>query len=432
MKRLRQTMSSLIRLAIGVCIVFFLIKGINKTSTTATFTIVPSSTASKDAVYADQQDATSATQISVLDATDTNTTLRSLITTKGKDPLSPSGTLYRVSGTGTDTIPYTAVEQHPHGMQQLQESFSVMSTNWPLALAGLLLFGVCLAICTVRWKLVLHAQGLELSWPKTINVFMIGTFFNAFLFGATGGDVVKSIYVARETGHKKTEAISTVFIDRVVGLVALVLLSVVTMLMNLTFFLATPITQLALWFMGSMFAAILVGFGVLFAMRRLLDRSAFFRRFVETKVGSILLRIYESFYICLARPAVFVRTLLLSLANHLCFLVVMYVLGRSLQIELRFIDYLLLAPTINALGSIPLTPGGLGVREYFTVVFLGAAGVAAVRALPLSLTIYATMLTWSLLGGVFFMFFGGRVKDADAGGEAPDEPASATPDPAHP
>jgi uncharacterized membrane protein YbhN (UPF0104 family) len=127
-----------------------------------------------------------------------------------------------------------------------------------------------------------------------------------------------------------------------------------------------------------------------------------------------------------------VRTLLLSLANHVCFLTVMYVLGRSLQIDLRFIDYLLLAPTINALGSIPLTPGGLGVREYFTVVFLGTAGVAAVQALPLSLTIYATMLAWSLVGGVFFMLFGGGIKNLETDPEGSGEPASEAPGPGRP
>ena len=43
-------------------------------------------------------------------------------------------------------------------------------------------------------------------------------FFNAFLLGSTGGDLLKAYYAARETHHKKTEAVVTVFVDRIIGL----------------------------------------------------------------------------------------------------------------------------------------------------------------------------------------------------------------------
>ena len=62
---------------------------------------------------------------------------------------------------------------------------------------------------------------------------MIGIFFNNFVPGLTGGDFVKAYYVSRET-HKKTEAITTVFLDRAVGLFALSTLAAVMVLVNIT------------------------------------------------------------------------------------------------------------------------------------------------------------------------------------------------------
>ena len=80
-------------------------------------------------------------------------------------------------------------------------------------------------------------------------------------------------------------------------------------------------------------------------------------------------------------------------------------LGRTLQIPNPFLDYLTVFPIILSVASLPLTPGGLGVREGAAVVLLGAAGVASSQALPLSLMVYLATLGWSLFGGVIFLFY---------------------------
>jgi uncharacterized membrane protein YbhN (UPF0104 family) len=80
-------------------------------------------------------------------------------------------------------------------------------------------------------------------------------------------------------------------------------------------------------------------------------------------------------------------------------------------------DYLSLGPTINAVGALPITPGGLGLRELAAVTYLGIVGVPAVKAMPLSLMLYATMLFWSLFGGVVFMLSSGKKPAVAAGDE---------------
>src|SRR2546430_8221736 len=54
-------------------------------------------------------------------------------------------------------------------------------------------------------------------------------FFNAFLLGSTGGDVIKAWYVAHETHHKKAEAVATVVVDRLIGLLALFIITLIMM-----------------------------------------------------------------------------------------------------------------------------------------------------------------------------------------------------------
>ena len=95
------------------------------------------------------------------------------------------------------------------------------------------LVGLALWLGVVRWRLVLEAQGLELSLARATRISLVAQFFNSFLLGSTGGDLIKAYYAARETHHRKTEAVTTVFVDRLVGLWAMLLFAGMMMLPNL-------------------------------------------------------------------------------------------------------------------------------------------------------------------------------------------------------
>ena len=92
--------------------------------------------------------------------------------------------------------------------------------RWPASLLCVLL---TILLGVARWRLVLEVQGLHLPWGRATGITFVAQFFNSFLLGSTGGDVIKALYAARETHHKKTEAVVTVFVDRLLGLWAMLL-----------------------------------------------------------------------------------------------------------------------------------------------------------------------------------------------------------------
>src|ERR1700677_3945837 len=94
------------------------------------------------------------------------------------------------------------------------------------------LVGVALFLGVVRWRMVLEAQGLHLPLGRATRISLVAQFFNSFLLGSTGGDLIKAYYAARETHHKKTEAVTTVFVDRLVGLWAMLLFASAMMIPN--------------------------------------------------------------------------------------------------------------------------------------------------------------------------------------------------------
>lgn len=401
MKRLQRGVWALARLAIGIGIVILLALNINKTSVLVVFRVSPASV-SQGAVYESRDDKTA--QFTVLAPLRNGTELRTLAGGKTAGLLPPSGTLVLARGAGPDSLDWTGRTVTPHGFHLLGETLFAARRNSHLIAGALLLFLVCLCVITLRWRLILRAQELNLPWRETAAIFLIGQFFNSFLFGATGGDVVKAYYVSRETGHKKAEAVATVFIDRAVGLLVLIVFAAAIMLSRLGFFLADPKTRYALAFMLALLVAAAGGVGAMLLMPRMAGRSRLFERVLATKAGNAFGRAYDAFYLCLTHPSLLAKTALLSLANHSMLVVAMFLVGKALQINASFLDYLCLGPTINAIGTIPVTPGGLGVRDYACVIYLGVIGVPPAQALPLSLILYAVMLFWSLVGGLVFLF----------------------------
>lgn len=93
----------------------------------------------------------------------------------------------------------------------------------PMLLAGLLLFGLILPLQTKRWQMLMHCRGITPSYGKTFRLVMVGMFFNICLPGSTGGDVVKAYYAARGTDQRASAVMSVIF-DRVLGMLALILL----------------------------------------------------------------------------------------------------------------------------------------------------------------------------------------------------------------
>jgi uncharacterized membrane protein YbhN (UPF0104 family) len=99
-------------------------------------------------------------------------------------------------------------------------------------------------------------------------------------------------------------------------------------------------------------------------------------------------------------------TVLLSLANQVVAAAVVSLLGRGMGLPLAFGDYFLVVPAICTIGALPLTPGGLGIREYAAVLYFGLLGVPPSHGMALGLLVYLVSVVWSAFGGIVFLVHG--------------------------
>ena len=268
---------------------------------------------------------------------------------------------------------------------------------------ALVLFGVTLFLSAVRWQILLRVQEIPLRLAPIFQVSMIGQFFNSFLLGTTGGDVVKILYVAQLAPHKKSAAGLSVLLDRVIGLTALIVLTVGLSASRYRLLTSTAQSAQALWtfyLIAAGVAGVLTGAALLpvllrFANLKRLEKKLPFHEQIE--------RISEAFARNSRNPGANLEALLLSFVAHLLNLFSQYAVMRALHLDVSFVTVASVTAIILVLISIPISVAGLGVRESLFVLFLGLSGVSREGAIAASLIGFSISLAWSIVGGVIHL-----------------------------
>jgi hypothetical protein len=289
------------------------------------------------------------------------------------------------------------------GPNRLWAVFQTMDLRW--FVAGLACFGVVCWFGIYRWQLILRAQGLELRFRRAASIFFIGHFFNAFMLGATGGDIMKAWYAAHETHHKKAEAVATVIVDRIIGLLALFTIALIMMTI---YWRRTFEDPKLVWFsiatLGVVAGTVLItvlGFWKGFA-DKLPGARSWLQRLPKY---DLLRRMVEAYRTYALRPKLIWQTTLLSFSVHFFVILSIVCVGRGLKIfpANGLVDYFLYLPIINSISAVPITISGFGVREGMYAVMFGEVGVGQPQAVAMSLFGYLVALFWSIVGGGFFL-----------------------------
>jgi uncharacterized membrane protein YbhN (UPF0104 family) len=80
----------------------------------------------------------------------------------------------------------------------------------------------CTGIQFVRWYLLVRALDLPFTLGNAFRLGLVGAFYNAFLPGSVGGDLVKAYFIAKDQPGRRASAVATVVADRLVGLFGLI------------------------------------------------------------------------------------------------------------------------------------------------------------------------------------------------------------------
>jgi uncharacterized protein (TIRG00374 family) len=279
--------------------------------------------------------------------------------------------------------------------EQVEAGFAGLRWEYWLA-AALLLCGAQI-VSAWRWKYYTDQLQLPRTLRQLTGFYFIGTYFNLLLPTSVGGDVVRAWYVGGSSS-RRLAAFASVLLDRLNGLCVLVALACV----------AVTVSPVALpsWVVFSAWGVAAGGVLALAGLRLVVGRDDEPSKDETSKVEEPRGKIAQlrTTLRVLCRPSILPATLLLSLCVQAANVIVVWLVGQAIAAPVPAAYYWVMVPMVTLLTLLPISVGGVGVREEATVLFLTPVGIAEGTALTLSVLWFAVTAGVSLVGGAVYLF----------------------------
>ncbi len=297
------------------------------------------------------------------------------------------------------------------GVGSLAARLSSLSWSFLAVAAAVQLTAVFAGI--LRWRTLLSAQGAELPATWLTRSYLIGRFIGTFTPSTAGLDAYRAWDVAQRTGRRALAA-STVVAEKLVGLVGLSLATLALLPLGGTRFFGS--TAIAL--------AVAVGLGAggglaLFLRPRLaLSLSRALPRGLADRA--------ERWTAALAgrgiAPGALARATVLSLLSHVATAAVFVATAGALGLRVDPLSLLVVGNAIVVATLLPVSVGGIGVREGVAVAMLGVLSVSATDATLVALLGYLVGQVPGIVGGALLLAGSGRTSP-----KAVPEPSASAP-----
>jgi glycosyltransferase 2 family protein len=280
---------------------------------------------------------------------------------------------------------------------------TLQTANWWWFLPGLVAVGITTILQTWRWQWLLMAQEIRPGFARTYGMNLIGMFFNLFLPGGTGGDLIKMYYASREAPKQKAAAVLSVLMDRVVGLFALIFLAALISAVSLPELWAAP--ELRPLLLTLLF--VLLGAGGVVTGGFLVEHFQLAGRLPSwLPLRHAFLEVAAAFSTYTKRPKILLATFAISLPTQLLFFFSFYTASRALGAEIGLWQLFTVLPVVLVIAALPISVAGLGVREQLFRVCLGVLyGVPGGVAVLIGFSGFLLMVFWGVLGGVLYIFY---------------------------
>jgi len=260
-------------------------------------------------------------------------------------------------------------------------------------------------LLTYKWNLLLKVRGKIVSFWRLFSINMIGGFWGLFLPSSLSTDVVRGYYLIK-TSSDKAISVTSIFVDRLFALLGLIVF-----------------VSIALFFSGDIFKDLyletyIIIFLILIVIGFIIFNSNYFSNvlnLLDEKLGKkklfgkvIKLRIALIEYI--KYPLTLTYSFFLSLIVQLFRVFWYIIIAWAFNVNIPLVYYFIFCPLIIVVLMIPVSIGGLGVREGTFVTFFTMAGMSLDEAVIISFT--SSLITNIIVasGGLFYLFYKSELK----------------------
>ena len=244
--------------------------------------------------------------------------------------------------------------------QQLLELWH-SADNWPQFALSIATYLMAVMGTFFRWYLLVVALHLPFRVRDALRLGFIGYLLQFVSLGSVGGDVFKAVFIAREQPNRRPEAVATVLIDRLTGLLGLIVLSsVVFAVVD-----AEQLGQLAIlkpicfWLaiVGITVFALILGTGI--GLHPIIIRTKSW-----PVVCATLMRVQSAVDIYRARSRYVMAAVGIGIGTHFLHALAIFLAARSFFPNgPGLFDQLVLWVVGGTVAAVPVAPGGLGTFD---------------------------------------------------------------------
>ncbi len=294
---------------------------------------------------------------------------------------------------------------------------AITGISWHWVVWAVLLLLTAQTILASRWVLLLQVHKVYISLYQAVKLTYLGLFYNNMMPGAVGGDIIKGWYITRHgTKDQRVKAAVTVFVDRLVGLIGIIMVGLIA-----SFFVRGKMEYEGIqvrWVVWGVFAAMVL-VSIVFLSRRVRRLLMISQLLEKLPFAKILRQIDEAIRIYRRHIPIMLMTMLLTAILQGLAIVAIWMLTQALHLEnVTFVQCLIIMPIVWVVSSAIPVPGGLGIIEnlvtylFCVVINPDQPGQAIDQAVAMALMYRLLYLSCSMPGALV-PIFGGHLPKAD-------------------
>ena len=283
----------------------------------------------------------------------------------------------------------------------------IRPTQW---LFGFVVLVVGQGLAALKWAVLLRAAGAPVGFREIFRAHQAGLLSNIFLPSVIGGDVVRLGVLARRSSTET--AVASGLADRVLDAGSMVLLPAAALV------LGTGLAPESRGLTGRIVAALL-GLAVLALAAWLSFRWLSSYKHLPKRFSDWLSRFRGVFRTLLSRPGAAILAFGLSIVAQSLFVLVNAHLGVLMGISIPLAGWFLAWPLAKLVAMVPVSLGGIGVREGALAFFLMPLGVDPSLAVAESFLWESMLIAQALLAGLLVLWLRPTARALSADGNPP-------------
>ena len=255
------------------------------------------------------------------------------------------------------------------------------------------------AVMAYRWFVLLRPlEGQNLPPFGTIlKIFFVSTFVGTFLPASVGGDVVRA-YSLSSHGVPKADSMASVFVDRMLGVLSVLLMSLV----GITLARDLAADRAVLLALGVTAGACVVAAVLIFSDTADAIAETIIARLPWARVRHILGSLFASIRRYATHHGALSNVLAGSIGVQVLRVIQAYYLGVAIGIHQPLVHYFAFIPLILLIMFLPITANGIGTSQAAFVWLFGKVGTSSAEAFALSVLFVALGIIGNIPGAIVY------------------------------